>query len=593
MTKKKITNYKDNLSWLITSEYIKLYSIRNKYWFINKLDKYIKKSQLNRNEWERYKTFISRSVSDQQKADLLYNNPIFDYIPLTDKSRKQVYALKENWKYWWKIDETDKKIYDVVSDAADWGSWFLYQGWKVETREVKYPKFNIVTKQLDFEVKNLEQYNWIYSEYIRIEDIFFDWVNIEDSNIAIWRKFRNRTDFINRHKDNSLYKNINETDILTLDLFLAWNPKLPQFNNIDSNEDLLLELRYYNIAEDKLIITANWVIVQDIPIPHLHKELPFCKYDNFIYRNRLIQLGNYELLEDAEEYLDKIRQQTIDVTKANIWFNIVEKDSDFDPELHKVWVWDFLELENSDSIKHFSANIQANWLTQLQQYWQDDIITLSWTDYRSQLLQSWETATKTSSKNQAQLKRINLILKRNSFNFYNRLAKLRLADLQLINQFSDTIVPLRGWHINSKWDYIKIQDWYWLFTIKQGSLDWKFNIVLQTESLLWNSTEKEKENYLNFFQIFGNLVWEDKKRIINATKMVEIAGQKIWVDTDLLLEKESINKSWADTIWEIINSRNWLGSIWNQSNNPDYIPPQNRANDSWGVNVLGWGNTAI
>lgn len=582
---------KENLSWFIDSEYIKLYSIKAKDWFLTKLEDWVKKSQLVRQDWERYKTFISRSVSDQQKAELLYNNPIFDYIPLDKEARKQVYKLKETWKYRWKVDETDKKIYDVVGDSADFWSWFLYQGWKVENRTVEYPKYDKDLQQLVFEKTLIEQYNWVYSEYIRIEDIFFDWPSIEESNIAIWRKFWNVDDYKNRHRSNSLYENI-DTIEKSLDLYLSWNPDLPQFNTIDWNKDLLVELRYYNLAEDRLIISANWTIVQNIPNPHLHKELPFVKYDNHTFRNRLVQLGNYELLTDAEEYSDKIRQQTIDVTKANIGFNIIEKDSDFDPEVYKVGVNEFIELENPESIKHFSSNIQPQGLAQLQQYWQEDIIILSWVDYRSQLIQTWETATKTSSKNASQLKRINLILKKNSFNFYNRLAKLRLADLQLVNQFSEITIPLKGWHINEKWNYIKIQDWYWLFTIKPQSLNWKFNITLQTESLLWDSTEKEKENYLNFFQVFGNLAWEDQKRIINPTRMVEIAWQKIWVDTDTLLEKEVINKSWEDIIGWLLADRNWQGSIWNPANNPNFIPPENRANDSGWVQAIGWGNTA-
>jgi hypothetical protein len=223
---------KENLSWFIDSEYIKLYSIKAKDWFLTKLEDWVKKSQLVRQDWERYKTFISRSVSDQQKAELLYNNPIFDYIPLDKEARKQVYKLKETWKYRWKVDETDKKIYDVVGDSADFWSWFLYQGWKVENRTVEYPKYDKDLQQLVFEKTLIEQYNWVYSEYIRIEDIFFDWPSIEESNIAIWRKFWNVDDYKNRHRSNSLYENI-DTIEKSLDLYLSWNPDLPQFNTID------------------------------------------------------------------------------------------------------------------------------------------------------------------------------------------------------------------------------------------------------------------------------------------------------------------------------------------------------------------------
>lgn len=578
------------LAWKIISEYISLTSIKNQDWFESKLSEWVEKSQLKKEEWDRYKTHLSRAIADQQKADLLHNNPIFDFIPLDRDARSNVYALKETWKYRWKIDETDSKIYDVVSDAADFGSWFLYQGWKVEYRDIDMPKFDRVKKWIIFENKKVEQYFWVHSEFIRIEDIYFDWLSIEDSNVAIWRKFWDRDDYIQAHENNSLYKNIDDK-IPSYDIFMASNSKIPRTRNWDM-ENILVEIRYYNKSQDALVILANGKVVYNTPIPHLHKELPFVKYDNYIYRNRLVQMGNYELLADVEEYMDKVRHQTIDVTKANIWFTAIDKDSDFDPETYKIWTHEFIELENLDSIKHIASNIQANSLVWLQQSWQEDAIVLSWTDYRSQLLQSGETATKTASKNASQLKRVNLILKRNSFKFYNRLAKLRLADIQWISTLWEFKIPLKWLHVEWE-DFIKLQDWYWLFTIKPKMLKWLFNITMQTESLLWDSTEKEKENYLNFFQVFWNVVDENQKPIMNRNNMITIAWQKLWVDVDFLLEKELASKSWEDIINETIQSLNWQGSVWNQSNNPNAIPVENRANNAGWVNVLGWWNTAI
>ena len=150
-------------------------------------------------------------------------------------------------------------------------------------------------------------------------------------------------------------------------------------------------------------------------------------------------------------------------------------------------------------------------------------------------------------------------------------------------------IPLKGLHNNSEW-FTKLQDWYWIFTIEPKMLEWKFNVAMQTESLLWDSTEDEKNKYLQFFQIFGNLVWNDKKPIMNRVRMVEIAWQKIWVDTDVLLEKELASQSWEDMINWVIQSINWQWDVWNNSNNPNFIPPENRANNDWWVQVLGWWN---
>lgn len=577
----------------VLDRYIQLYTIKDKVfswkkWFISKLKDYADKANLIINdratEQSDYRTFISRAVSDQQKADMLENTPIYDFIWLDKDSNNKIFAVKEAWKYWWKIDEIDKKIFDVVSDACDYWTGILYQGWKIENRNVAMPK--IKDWNLLFEDKDINQYTWPYSEYIPIEDFFIDWTTIDNSNEVVWRRHWDREEFIKSYEMNNEYK---LNDIPKSDVYfwlLDWIPaqKLTWF-------ELVQELRYYNKSEDKLIILANWKEVYNTPIPHLHKELPFVVFNNHQYRNRFIQMWNYELLEEHEKYMNAIRSQSIDITKANIWFNLVDRNSDFNPEWTRNWVDVFYDIDDVKWLQRFSANINTD-LWWLEAKAGDDVISLSWIDYRNQSLQ-WvsETAKRTNSRNAAQQKRINLILKKNSFNFYNRLAKLRLSDMQLIHSMKNIEIPLKG--LDVTWDkFTNVQNWYWTFTITPELVEWKFNIILQTESLLWDSTEKEKEELLNFFQIFWNLTDETWKRIINPNRMIEQAGIKIWVDVDTLCEKTVINKSGKSIIDQLDAQDNWQDLNSSTPSNPNFIPPENRANVHWGVNVIGWWNTA-
>lgn len=576
----------------IIDKLIELHSIKDEWGFIWKLESRIEKSQLKikqkDNQQSDYKTFTSRSVSDQQSADMLHNMPIFDYIPLSKEARSWVFHLKELWKRMWKIDETDSKIFDVVEDASDLGSWILYQWWKIEKRKVEEPYYE--WWDLKFKSKERVEYFWIYSEYIPIENFYADWTTIENSNEVIWLKYWDRKDFIKAHELNKLYKNINEW-IPKVQHYIENYKKIPKFKSAIWEEDIIQELRYYNKSEDKLIILANGEEVYNTPIPHWHKDLPFCKFDNHKYRDRFIQMGNYEMLDEPEKYIDAIRSQSVDVTKANIWFNAIPSDSDISPSLTKIWPFNFIEMENPSEIKHIWNNIQPSQLWDLENKAANDIIVLSWTDYRQQVLgSSWETAKKTSSRNAAQEKRINKILKKNSFKFYNRLARLRLADLKFINSIDKIDIPLKWYDYN--WKSFDKVDWYWLYSVPKDTIKWDFDITLQTESLLWNSTEKDKENYLNFFQVFGNLRDENNKSIINQQKMIEIAWQKIWVDVDSLLEKEVINKDWKSIIDWIKAKEKWMDLDSSTPNNPNFIPWANRANQSWWVNVIGWGNTA-
>lgn len=577
----------------IINKLIELHSIKNEWWFLAKLEKRIEKSQLKVEKKDSkqsdYRTFTSRAVSDQQSADLLHNMPIYDYIPLSKEARNSVFYLKEAWKRFWKIDELDRKIYEVVEDAADLWSWILYTWWKIEKRKVSEPKYD--SWDLVFEDNERLEYYWLYSEFIPIENFYADWISIEKSNEVIWIKYWDKEEFIKAHNLNKLYKNLN--NIPWLEAYIESYKKIPKIKSSISEDTLVQELRYYNKSEDKLIILANWVEVYNTPIPHKHKDLPFVKFDNHKYRDRFIQMWNYEMLDEHEKYIDAIRSQSVDVTKANIGFNAIPTDSDFSPTMTKVWPFNFIEMEDPKEIRHIGNTIQPSQLWDLENRAANDIIVLTWVDYRQQLLwPTWETAKKTNSRNEAQQKRTNKILKKNSFDFYNRLAKLRLADLQFLSEIDKLELPLK-WYNQNNWEFEKVNNWYWLFTIPKWWIKGKFDIVLQTESLLWNSTEKDKENYLNFFQIFWNLKDENQKSVINQTKMVEIAWQKIWVDTDTLLEKEVTNKDWKQIIEELKALDKWQDLNSNTPSNPNFIPWANRANDSWWVNVIGGGNTAI
>ncbi len=590
MVKKKATK---NVNSSIFDKFIELHTLKDgSDGFISKMQGWIEKSQLKIEEKDTqqsdYRTFTTRAVSDQQSADLLHNMPIYDYIPLSKDARGKIFFLKELWKRMWKIDETDKKILEVVDDAADLGSGILYQWWRIENREVDMPKYD--GGNLVFEQEEVEQYFWAYSEYVPLENFYIDGTTIENSNECIWIKWWDKKEFIKAHKSNNLYKVGNDLPAYTS--YLESYDKLPKLKANIGEEDLVQELRYYNKSADKLIILANGKEVYNTPIPHTHKELPFIKFDNHKYRNRFIQMGNYEMLEEGEKYIDAIRSQTVDVTKANIWFNVVPSDSDFNPTINKVGAFSFVEMEDPKEIKHINNSIQPSQLGDLENKAANDIIVLSGVDYRQQLLwSSGETAKKVSSRNAAQQKRTNKILKKNSFNFYNRLAKLRLADMQFINSIDETTLPLKG-HNQTKDGFTKIQNWYGLFTVPKKGIEWDFDIILQTESLLGNSTEKDKENYLNFFQVFGNLKDEAGKSVINQDKMVEIAGQKIGVDIEELTQKEEINKDWKTVLDELKASRRWQDLTSASPSNPNFIPWANRANDSGGVNVIGGGNTA-
>lgn len=558
------------------------------------IERWIEKSQLKierrKDGMTDYRTHTARAVSDQQKADLLHNNPIFDFIGLDKEGRKNTFTFKELWKYWWKIDETDSKIIDVVDDAADLGSGYIYLGWKDEWRTINKPFYNKKTKRIDYVEDPVEWYCWPYSEYLPLENVFLDGDSVENSNELIIARIWEKEEWIKSFEHNKEYS-FREEDITEYSEYITQFKDAPQLNK--TKDTLILELSYYNKADDTYIVEVNGKEVMSSPIPHLHKDLPIAKYDNHKYRNRLIQMGNYEMLEESERYIDSVRSQSIDVTQANIGFTVVPKDANL--KLRREWPFVFADVSEEDlsSIRYYGSNIQPSQLSVLESKGGDDVTLLSWVNYKNQTFEgASEAATKTNSRNDAQAKRTNLILKRNSFKFYNRLAKLRINDILLVASFGEKTIDIK-WNTQLEDGSIKSiwQNAYWTFTIKPEMVKGKVNVILQTESLLWNSTEKELERFLSFFQVFGNVADNNGKKIINQEEAIRIVWAKYWIDVDSLLSGSIENKSGEELFEEMMAEEQWKNLNAQDSSNPNFIPWANRANDSGGINVIWWGNT--
>jgi hypothetical protein len=67
---------------------------------------------------------------------------------------------------------------------------------------------------------------------------------------------------------------------------------LPVYSAIDprhnmDDEDIVTEIKYYNVALDEYIILANGVEVLRSPLPYKHKELPFGLFYDYKVDDRI------------------------------------------------------------------------------------------------------------------------------------------------------------------------------------------------------------------------------------------------------------------------------------------------------------------
>lgn len=533
-----------------------------------------------------YKTNTIFSIINAKKAELLSWMQEFDFIPLSDDAYKHLNLVKKIWDFEWINSKTDKQLADVIHSSLIAWDWFMYEWTRTIKRNIREPYLK--NWKVEFKDKEVIEYDWIYCEYIDWENIYFDWTNIDNSNEVVWIKHWDRKNFINSFELNPNYKNVNQDLPIWKFYYLAsQNDKLELSIKWDTkNNEVISELRYYNKANDEFTVLANWVEVCSMPIPYPHKELPFCKFEDY-KTDRFYSMWEYELLSEDELYKDALRSLNIDVIKAQMWFTVINPEADFDEATIEIWTNKFARVAPWD-ISHFSPNINANNVIQAEQAVDNDMIIKSWIDFRSQILWPWETATKTAAKTQSARKRINLNLKLNGYSFFERLARLRMANIAFLYSDKNRIIPLKWWDIDENWNYTPVNYWYWKFLVKPEYVKWKFNILPITESILWISSERDKQEFLSFIQIAWNLVWEDWKPVFNQSKIWEKLCDKWWVSFEDLTSSSNIYKSPEDLLKEVENSNEWVPNDATSPMSPDFIPPEQRSWAKLNIPTLSW-----
>lgn len=530
-----------------------------------------------------YKTNTEFAIIQAKTAELMAWMQDYDFIPLSDEAYVNQKLIKNIWKYEWIKSKTDKNLFKAFMSWFKYWDWYLYEWIRKIYKTVNVPTYN-EEWNITFKKERVLDYEGIYMEYIPWENVYLDWDTLDDANEVIWIKYWNREAFIKTFENADWYFSVNN-DIKKWRYYYLSNDTL----NITGNQDddnIITELRYYNKAEDKFIILANWTTVKDSFIPYKHKELPFVNYVDYFVEWRVYNMWEYELLEEDVLYKDALRSLQIDVIKNQFWFITVDPDAEYDQWTIKTGINVVNRISPKD-IAHFSPNISSSSVLAAEQQADNDIIIKSWIDFRSQVLTAGETATKTESKQQSSRKRINLNLKQNAYNFFERLARLRMSNIQLLYSSWNKKIPIKWWTINEN-GVFKTISWYWTFIVKPEYVKWIFNIVPITDSILWVSTDKDKNKFLEFAQTLWNIVWKDWKQIINPEKIVEIWAKLFWYNFDELTEKEEWYMNATDILDNIDKEDDWISTSPSDVNSPDYIPPEQRSWNTKAIPTIWW-----
>lgn len=555
-----------------------LKSIKNKDWLVdaqkiwrenNKARRVVKRPH----DKSDYMTNIGFTVKTAKDAELLAGLQEYSFIPLDAEARTNVAPVKLNWKYWWLMSRTDKMLSKVIPEATAFWTWIVYEATKTIRKKIKEPTRHS-DGSITYKEKIITEYDGIWTEQIPWENFFIDGTDIDNSNEVVWIKYWDRNEFLKEHELHPDYKNLNQVPLGKW--FTVVEGEVDNKYNQD-NENIITEMRYYNKSNDQMIVLANGKEVLNTPIPFTHKELPFCLFYDYEVIDRIWGMGEYELLAEDIEYRDALRSLSIDVIKAQMGVTLINEDNDINENTFELWTNSFTRVDDINGLKWFSPSINTASIDNAELKVDNDIIAKTGIDFKAQQLSPQETATRTEAKTESWKKKINLNLKINGYSFFERLARLRMANIQLLHSTGSKEIFVEGQDIDSNGVSTPLNGGYWSFTVKPWMVKGHFNIVPITESILGISEEREKAQFLEYAQVVGNFNDSSGQPVIKWDKLARAVTEKFGFDFDMLSSASTQQKSPEQIINELKAQDKGTSINPNDPNSPDFIPAEQRS----------------
>lgn len=551
------------------------------------------------------------AIVNSKIAEIITNTPKFDFVALDDEAKRYKRIRELHWQYVWATSRTDTEIVKIITDALKYGVGFGEEIVLRKCRKVKTPKKSSDWETYEYTEEEIVEYEGCKLEHIPYAQVYVNWSNIENSTIAITISYWDRDEFLLTFGNDPKYSGATDDNIpkgkyyyigqgwdsMTINWNSDWTSRA---SNTAETPDIVSVAKIYNKYRDEYGVIANNVWINPLtplgtegdkwdnkdniaPIPYPHKEIPLVIYTDHVLEDDIYGMGEFDITERSRQLQDDIRSVHLEWIKSQWGLITIDPDSDYDETVMKLGIRQVARVEK-DSFWFFSPSINLQSLITLEKTVWDDIIVESGVDYRSQIFGPNETAARTEGRIAAAKKRINHNIKTNAYTFYERLARLRSANIEFYYSDKTSKLPVKWLEVSANGTIEYIQNGYWLFTMKPEYFKWKIALIPIVDSLYWDTSSEKKQKYLETAQLLLNMR-DDKGVPEFSPRTIVEAGRWIIdevIDIDKVMGKTDDSKSPE----EIMNDAGLWGSSQDTSQ-PDAqwgIPP---AQMSWRPVLLG------
>lgn len=442
------------------------------------------------------------AIANTKFAEVLANTPVYDFVGMDDDGKRNKNARKLLWDYYWLTSNTDRHLARVVMDAMKYGTGFAKEYIRRDYRTLKIPKYSGPMAPITYEEQTVCEYDAPMLEHIRWENVFLNGTNIDDTTEAAIVKHYDRDEFFALFKNNPMYCGVNDDripygkryyySIMGTNKVNDESLAIVRSNDTESTDDnnIVSVLEYYNKAKDQFIVLANGEWINPIgenknevcPIPYEHHQIPIIVYTDYMLEDDIYGLGEFDITRNSRRLKNDNRSLIMETSEAMMGLITIGETADFDESVLSLGSRSFARV-NKEDIGFFAPNINTAGLQYLDGKVDEDLIIETGIDHRAQLLSPNETATKTDSRMQSARKRVNAHVKFNAYDFYERLARLRSSNIEMLHSEKAMEIFVRGMDIDED-GTARYVDGFGTFTVLPKHVKGKFNVIPVIDSMM-------------------------------------------------------------------------------------------------------------
>lgn len=533
------------------------------------------------------------ALVNSKAADIITNTPKFDFVALDDEAKKYKRIRELHWQYIWATSRTDAEIIKIIQDALKYWVWFWEESIVSKSRQIKAP-YKKEDWTIWYKEEMINEYEGCKLSHIPYAQVYVNWSNIENTTEAIIISYWDRDEFLLTFGNNKRYTWVTDELIPKWKYYyiwqgdsnisIDWNPwTTSRADNSVESSNIVSVLSFYNKYRDEFGLIANWRWINPIdwnienqaqsniqPIPYPHKEIPLVLYTDHQLDDDIYGLWELDITEQSRQLKDDIRSLHIEAIKAQWGIITIDPDSDYDEAVMKLWVRQIARVAKN-GISFFAPQINTQSLIQMWQLVDEELIVETWVDFKNQLFGQKETARKTEWRIEAAKKRINHNIKNNAYTFYERLWRLRSANIDFFYSDRSETLPVKGIEVSEDGTIEYIQNWYGLFTMKPEYFKGKISLIPIVDSLYWDTSNDKKQKYLEALQLMQNMRDNNWAPVFDPKLLIE-AGRWI-IDSVIDIDKVMGKSKDSKTPDEIMKDA-WLWT-------PSQIPDQGM--EAWGI----------